>query len=98
MTLNIPTSSKFYVLTDEWNEFYFAPNNVRLHSMENNLQAAFLPTCQDNDVDKLRVYQMAILTRAFNNACTNKIREIGTLIHRDGRSYFYRLNWPQEIL
>jgi hypothetical protein len=74
-------TQKFRVITDGYNEVFYAPTTARLHCVECNNQAAFLWRCdQDGDLEKLQSYEYAILQehhlhKAQSNPCYQQITQ-----------------------
>ena len=85
------------IISDDFNEFYYAGENVRLYPSNCLHQGYGLERCNEEDLAQIRrEFQFGVLRYQKDNACYRYIRQEGEKIH-SGHGYdYYRLPWPKE--
>jgi hypothetical protein len=79
------------ILSDRWNEFFHAPSGVRIHSSECTFQAGFLDQCSTKDVEKVLVYDYAILAKPNINPCYALIKSRSNVIEKIDGYELYKI-------
>ncbi len=85
------------IISDDFNEFYYAGENVRLYPSNCLNQGYGLERCTPADLAEIRrEYQFGVLRYEKDNACYRYIRQEGEKIH-SGHGYdYYRLPQKKE--
>jgi hypothetical protein len=69
------SSKTQYIISDQYNQIFYAPDYLRLHSSECNIQGHFLDQCHnESDLKELSTYKYAILIKDKKNTCYQSIK------------------------
>jgi len=83
-------NSRFYILSDNLSQQYYAPINMRVIQYQHHPELNFLFKCKEHDLEKLSKYHYAVIMHDLNNPCYNMIKN-SKLIASMFQYKFYKL-------
>ena len=86
------TSPVAAVISDQWTEFYYAPNNIKLFPANCTFRGFLLDRCTPADLQQLQQdFEFAILEKDYQNPCYHYIQTQGKYLQTFDQHRFYDL-------